>query len=489
MKPSFLLFCLGLLFAQLQAQTLSDQLSLDACIDLAQTNSPAARIAGLEFRVTERSYDAFRASLKPQLIFNADAPGFSRTIVDVLQPDGSIAFRAQQQTFSAVGLSVSQVIPQTGGRISVGSYLSNFTNLRDSTEVFWQSTPVSIRYTQPIFQPNEFRWNQRQQSLQFELAGVDFVQDMEFIAVEITSFYFDALIAKLNMEREEFNLTNNDTIYTISKGRFSVGKIAENELLQSELSYMNAQASFEQAKISYDQAIQNLKTALGIAREEALEVFLPPALPQVNVSPEYALERALEHSPLVQQLELQKFSARRNLQRAKLNGRFSANLNASFGLNQTAATFSESYKSPVSQQAVSLGVQIPIIQWGQTKAEVDAALAAMQSTELAVNQSTQEFKDDVYYQVLGLRQLYRQLEISARSDTVAQKRYEITKNRYLIGKVDIQSLFIAQAEKDAAQQTNVANLRAYYLALARLRATTLYDFIEDRPLQVLIPKE
>lgn len=485
----FLFLSLGLLFAQLQAQTLSEQLSLDACIELAQSNSPAAMIAGLEFTVTERNYDAFRASLKPQLIFSANAPGYSRTIVDVQQPDGSIAFRAQQQTFSSVGLSVSQVIPQTGGRISIGSYLSNFTNLRDSNAVFWQSTPISIRYSQPIFQPNQFRWNQQQQSLEFELAGVDFVQEMEFIAVEITSFYFNALIARLTLERAEFNLTNNDTIYTISKGRFSVGKIAENELLQSELSYMNAQASFEQAQINYDQAIQNLKTALGIPREPSLDVFLPPALPQVNVSPEYALERAIENSPLLQQLELQKFAAKRNLQQAKLNGRFSANFNASFGLNQTAATFSDSYQKTVSQQAVSLGVQIPIIQWGQTKAEVDAALAGMRSTELAADQTTQEYRDDVYYQVLGLRQLYRQLEISARSDTVAQKRYEITKNRYLIGKVDIQSLFIAQSEKDAAQQTNVANLRTYYLALARLRATTLYDFIGDRPLQLLVKRE
>ncbi|MEL6845292.1 MAG: TolC family protein, partial [Bacteroidota bacterium] len=315
------------------------------------------------------------------------------------------------------------------------------------------------------------------------------VQDMELIAVEITSLYFEALIAQLNLERAQFNLVNNDTIYTISKGRYSVGKIAENELLQSELSYMNAQASVEQASISYDRAIQRLKTALGLSRENELDVFLPPALPQVRVSPEYAQQRALEQSPLIKQLDLRQFAAKRDLQRAKLNGRFSANLNASFGLNQTGSTLSESYQKPVSQQAISLGVSIPIIQWGQTQAEIDAALANLQSTELTNELSLQEYRDDVYYQVLGLRQLYRQLEISARSDTVAQKRYEITKNRYLIGKVDIQSLFIAQAERDAAQTTNVANLRAYYLALANLRATTLYDFIGDRPIQTVIKSE
>ncbi|MEL6841901.1 MAG: hypothetical protein AAFP02_01700, partial [Bacteroidota bacterium] len=168
-----LVFCL--LFAQHQAQSLTGQLSLDACIQMAQANSPAAKIAALEFRVTERTYDAFRASLKPQLIFTANAPGYNRTIVDVLQPDGSIAFRAQQQTFSVAGLSVSQVLPFTGGRISVGSYLSNFTNLRDSSAGLWQSTPISIQYSQPILRPNEFKLNQQQQSLQFALAGVDFV--------------------------------------------------------------------------------------------------------------------------------------------------------------------------------------------------------------------------------------------------------------------------------------------------------------------------
>ncbi len=32
----------------------------------------------------------------------------------------------------------------------------------------------------------------------------------------------------------------NDTLYKISTGRFNVGKIAENELLQVELHLMNA---------------------------------------------------------------------------------------------------------------------------------------------------------------------------------------------------------------------------------------------------------
>jgi len=75
------------------------------------------------------------------------------------------------------------------------------------------------------------------------------------------------------------------------------------------------------------------------------------------------------------------------------------------------------------------------------------------------------------------------LDISARSDTIARKRYNITKNRYLIGKVSIQDLFIAQDERDRARLQHVNNLRNFWVALARLRADTLFDFAKGQPVE------
>jgi outer membrane protein len=68
--------------------------------------------------------------------------------------------------------------------------------------------------------------------------------------------------------------------------------------------------------------------------------------------------------------------------------------------------------------------------------------------------------------------------ISAKADTVATKRFDVAKNRYVIGKIGISDLYIAQSEKDAALQAYVQALRGYWSAYYRLRRVTLYDFAE-----------
>jgi len=67
----------------------------------------------------------------------------------------------------------------------------------------------------------------------------------------VTQNFFDLLLAKINVEVAEFNVTVNDSIYNISQGRFQVGSIAINELLQSELEFRNARNSLTTARINY----------------------------------------------------------------------------------------------------------------------------------------------------------------------------------------------------------------------------------------------
>jgi outer membrane protein TolC len=52
----------------------------------------------------------------------------------------------------------------------------------------------------------------------------------------------------------------------------------------------------------------------------------------------------------------------------------------------------------------------------------------------------------------------------------------MAKNRYLIGKIDITNLTIAQQEKDDALINYLQTLQQYWLAWYYLRRSTLFDF-------------
>ena len=75
------------------------------------------------------------------------------------------------------------------------------------------------------------------------------------------------------------------------------------------------------------------------------------------------------------------------------------------------------------------------------------------------------------------------LNLSARADTVAQKRFEVAYNRYVIGRISVDNLFIAQREKDQARAQYVQALGGFWQSYYRLRLLTLFDFEAGEPIR------
>jgi outer membrane protein TolC len=88
----------------------------------------------------------------------------------------------------------------------------------------------------------------------------------------------------------------------------------------------------------------------------------------------------------------------------------------------------------------------------------------------------------VLYQVKRFRQLQDQVALSGKADTVAQRRFDVARERFVIGKIDIPNLFLAQSEKDNAYRARVQTLSDYWVTYHRLRRLTLFDFARQEPL-------
>ena len=55
--------------------------------------------------------------------------------------------------------------------------------------------------------------------------------------------FFSLALAQINKQIAEMNYSNADTLYRIAKGRYQLGTIAEDELLQMQLSWLNAETA------------------------------------------------------------------------------------------------------------------------------------------------------------------------------------------------------------------------------------------------------
>ena len=81
----------------------------------------------------------------------------------------------------------------------------------------------------------------------------------------------------------------------------------------------------------------------------------------------------------------------------------------------------------------------------------------------------------------------RNAEIAQRYMESAKKRYEITYQRYLIGKISITDLNLALTEQEASRLGYLQAVRDFWNAVFEMRALTLYDFVGGKTLMLQTP--
>jgi outer membrane protein TolC len=451
-------------------------LSLEAAVARAQAQSPDAASARLSFQAEEARVRATQAAFLPSLAVTGSAPGLERSITDVVQDDGSIRYVEQSRTFSRANLSVAQVLPWTGTEINVRSGLSRIDQFGDRADVQqWQAAPVSIGLEQPLFQYNDDQWARRLAPMRYDVARKSMDEGLAEVAVTAVDRYFAVYIAQINARIAEFNVAVNDTIYTLSQGRYEIGRIAENELLQTELALLNARTARQEAKIELEEARQALRRTLGTEGRTPLTARPPTTLPPIRWEPEQAVEQARARHPDFAALKRRMTQARSEVAAAKGQTGFSATLVARYGLNQSAPTLNNAYRNPLDQQQFGISFRMPVYRWGEGSEQVDAAEAERERTRIEVQQERRTLEDEVYFQVLRVRQLRQQVKTAETADEVARRRFEVARNRYTVGKISITDLFNAQREKDQAQRAYARTLRDFWVEYYTLRQLTLMD--------------
>jgi len=461
---------------------LAQQYSFREIIELAKTRSIAYKQAETRKENRYWQYKVYKSNYNPQLSLNGTLPNYQRKYSAITQPDGTILFQPISNNFSDVKLGIEQSVSALGSKVFVNSTLNRYDNLTKSNAYLWGGEPLQFGFQQPLFQFNSLKWDKRIEPLRYEESKREYVEEMEDVAIATTQLYFNLLLAQITYNIAEKNLANSDTIYQIGEGRFNLGTIAENELLQLELSLLNARQSLAQASLDIETASLKLKSYLGLVNFEDFDLEVPEDLPEFSVEVNLALEQAHKNRSDALRFERQILEANRGVAKAKGDNGLNMDLYTSFGYTNQGKSLSENYTNSNNQLSVRLGFTIPLVDWGRSKSRIRTALANEELVKYTVEQEKMNFDQEVFTIVKRLDMLKTKIQISKKADEVANNRYNISKNRYLIGKINIVDLNIALQEKDKAKQDYIASLRNFWDTYYQVRKLTLYDFEKNRPL-------
>ena len=467
------------------AQTEVNRLTLDDVIYIAKQQSPDALIAKHRFRRSYWQYRSYKASYLPSVSLSGTLPNINNSINEITLPDGSEEYINQNFTKYSLDMSVRQRIGLTGGQIFVTSGLKrNDNTIGDNKNTAYNSTPINIGYSQPLFQYNSFKWDRKIEPLKYEEASRTYIENVEQVALTATNHFFNLLTAQIQIEIAKKNLYSYDTLYHIAEGRYNLGKIAENDLLQLELNYLKAQAAEENAQLDYENVLFVLKSFLRVKTDQPIELIPPAETYHFEINIEKAIKEALENSSTALGFDRRLLEADSDVNKAKMDGRIDATLFAVYGLTQTAEDIKGSYISPLEQKQLSLGITVPILDWGMARGQIKMAESSAELTRTSIEQERLDFEQNIYLKIKQFAMQENQLMIAAKSDTVAQKRYEVTQQRYLIGKVnDVLELNNAQIDNDNAKKAYYQSLNTYWTNYYTIRKLTLYDFKEDQKIE------
>jgi len=480
---SFLIIVFSGIFLHVNAQSTSISLSLNEAIQIAAQKSLDAFRNQNMYMSSYWEFRYYKADKLPSISLNTTPFDYNHYRRKEYNFETNTDVYVLRDYFNSdLALQVDQKVGLTGGSFFVNSGIGMVKNLSGDMSTSYQSVPINIGYSQELNGYNEQKWQSRIEPIKFEKAKKEFIQAQENLAMKSTSMFFDLVEAQIQLKIAQNNMSNADTLYKIGKGRFQVGTVTQDELLNLELGQLNSQQALNKAKLEVQRSQSGLNSYLVMAKQTEVNCQVPSEIPALQIIADEALALALKNNPDILDQEQQMLEQDQTVAQAKSETGLNTSLYASFGLNQSTEDFDMVYENPDQSQRLRIGLNVPIVDWGRRKGRLMMAESTREVANARIRQARIDFEQNIFQSVMEFNLQAEQVRNAAKADTVAQKGYEVTFQRFLIGKVDVIKLNQARNDRESARRAYISAVNTYWGYYYRLRMLTLYDFVKREDL-------
>lgn len=476
MRKTFLLVVTIILAMPLRADI---YMSLSEAIRLAQEHSLNAKMARFSFLGSYWTYRSYRAELLPSASLSGSLLNYDRSVTSVRNyEDGRIHYVENNSLSNSLTLSVSQNIVPTGGTVSLQSYLYHLEQFNYDLRTF-NTQPLRLVYEQPLRAFNSLKWRGKSEPVAYERAKRQYLETMQNIAVTVTNYYFSVLSAQSDYNQSVATAEERERLYEQTKKRFALGTVPKSDLLQLELSAINARVAVKRDRLSLDDARFMLFTYLQATQWNDVELLAPDDVPDMVLNEDEVIQRAMMASTHSMTQKLSLIESQRELAQAKAQRGVRLSIHSELGLRNTADRIGAAYGHLQDNEVVGLTLSLPIFDWGVSKGRVRIAKANLDVVKTQIQQEDIEYEQTIKKLVMQFNLQYEQCRDAARAEEIANERYALTVQRFETGSISVTELNTAQQEKESARAQYISQLRTYWSNYYTIRRHTLWDYIEN----------
>lgn len=451
-------------------------LELPTAIQLAADSSIMIRKALSEYRIACREYEIYKAYQKPSLTLTMTPGQYNRNIIRryVSEEDRDV-YRAQQALYSYGQLSIKQNVGFTGGTLFINSDLGYYQTFGENSYKQITTVPVSFGYSQQLIGYNAFKWDRKIEAEKIRVARQKLSYAMEANAINVSTLYCESMQAQMQIELAQEYKSICDTLYNRGCYQGEIGRLSKSDLLILKLEQTKASNRLSDAKIQFQNSLQNLYDYIGCTMSDSIVFVIPTVPSDIKMSPQEAIQLALQNSPLQGERKTAVLIAQQEVDKANKQRYMEATLDVTIGFNQVANLFKEAYKKPMRQEMLSVGLTISLVDWGIRKRNLANAKEALENAELDEAESILRITREVSNLLQTFNQNLKDLYMMQEAIDVANQLAQESLRKFTLGRESIDDLLENNQRVNTARLDYIVKLKECWINYYSIRLYTLCD--------------
>ncbi|MFA7492437.1 MAG: TolC family protein [Proteiniphilum sp.] len=487
MRKLFLIsICFSLSGLCLHSQSVHT-LTLEESIEIAKSKSYSMLKLGEDLKIAEYNLKSATSRLKTHIDMTIGAPQYTETIESWKDTTGITFYYPVKELGYSTVLTINQPLP-TDGNIFIQNMLSSGENLNSN----FRSSRLRSRigFSQPLhsfYAYNNIRSTLKRAELDYERSNKQYQREELNLVYQVSSAYYNLLSLQRSTEIAHLDLDRQMEAHEISQNKYAAGLIREVDALQMEVDLAEAQNNYDIALLNEVSAKNSFKELLGLDLDDSVTLHNELNYQIIVIDPEKAIGMALKNRLEVREQEIQIELQKLNIKQQRSNGMIKGSIDAYFeraGIDQQTGialfpSIRNSYNNLIdrnSSYGVGLTITIPILDWGENRALVKASESRLKQYNYRKEEVEREIETEVKNLIASINSNLKRLQVLERNVAVAEKSFEITRQRFSDGDIDSQGLAL---ERNRLNNAYTSHLRAYInyqLSLADLMRKTFYDF-------------
>ena len=462
-------------------------LDLQRSIEIAKTKSFSMLSLVQDFKIAEYNLKSATSSLKTHIELNFVSPAYSNT-VEAFTTDTSVTYYSSKVLNYEGNLTVNQPLP-TDGYVYMKSGVSNtdlYSLNKRSPRLY--TTFGLVQPLTSLYGYNKVKSDLKLAELAYERSKKGLKREELNLVYLVSSSFYNLLSQQKGTEIASTNYDRQKEAYDISQNKYKAGLIKEVEALQMEVDLAEAQNNYDLSIVNQGAALNAFKHLIGIDFSDSVSISSEFKYEVVIVDPEKAVQLALQNRLEIREQEISIEQTKLSMKSQKSTGMIQSSLNLSYGkegisyqdINSSISSSLQNSYSDFQNRApnygIGLTIKVPILDFGENRAKVKAIEANLKQIQLRKIDVERGIEREVRDLVADLNSSLKRLQLLEKNIVVAEKSFEITRQRYSDGDIDSQSLALERTRLNTAYTSHLNAYISYQLVIADLMRKTFYDF-------------